>query len=137
MIDPGTGQPYIPTPSYFLGGFDTYDREETLGEALEAFDPNDPIDRKSLVLAYCLTDLCEIPYRQKYLLVKCLESALFDRDYDFQALLENDPEECSSLPSGWDKMENPRAFFEDIYRLASEEWKDDLHKASLEDQSTW
>jgi len=28
-------------------------------------------------------------------------------------------------------------FFEDIYRLASEEWRDDLHKASLEDQSVW
>lgn len=30
-----------------------------------------------------------------------------------------------------------RDFFADILRLANEEWKDDLYKASLEDQSTW
>jgi hypothetical protein len=34
-------------------------------------------------------------------------------------------------------MENTRVFFEDIYRLATIEWKEDLQKASLEDQSTW
>jgi hypothetical protein len=39
----------------------------------------------------------------------------------------------------WDETEivDPRGFFADIYRLANEVWKDDLQKASLEDQSTW
>lgn len=137
MIDSGTGHPYIPAPSYFLGGFDIYDREETLGGELDAFNPNDPIDRKSLVLEYCLVELSELSYRHKYLLVDCLDKALRDTNYDFQALFENDPEEYSSLPSGWDKMDNPRAFFEEIFRLAVVEWKEDLQKASLEDQSTW
>ena len=38
----------------------------------------------------------------------------------------------------WDETEidDPRLFFADILRLANEEWKDDLYKASLEDQST-
>jgi hypothetical protein len=140
MIDPDTGDTYAPTPSYFLGAFDVYDREEELGEELEAFDPNDPIDREVLILVYCLRDLGELgefSYRKKLLMVSCLETALLNKDYDFQALLEDDPEEFSSFPSGWDTMENPRLFFEDILRLANEKWKDDLQKASMEDQSTW
>ena len=56
LIDPGTEQPYIPTPSYFLGCFDIYDREETLGEELEKYDTNNAIDRERLILKYCLTN---------------------------------------------------------------------------------
>ena len=135
FIDPGTGQPYIPTPSYFLGCFDIYDREETLGEELEGFDPNDPTDREELILKYCLPR--KRSYRQRFLLYKCLEEALQDRNYDFQSLLKYDPEAYSSFPDGWDEMKNTRAFFEDIFRLATVVWEDDLQKASLEDQSTW
>ncbi|MGF6151506.1 hypothetical protein [Pseudomonas fluorescens] len=135
LIDPGTGKPYLPTPSYFLGCFDIYDREETLGEELEKFDPNNPADREELILKYSLPR--KRTYRQRFLLYKCLEEALQNEDYDFESLLAHDPESYSSFPDGWDEMENPRGFFEDIYRLASEAWKDDLHKASLEDQSTW
>ncbi|MFW0756593.1 hypothetical protein ACN1C3_17920 [Pseudomonas sp. H11T01] len=137
LIDPGTGKPYVPTPSYFLGCFDIYDREETLGEELEKYDPDKPADREILILKYCLSKRWKLPYRQKFLLVECLKEALLDKSYDFQSLLAYDPEEFSSLPPGWDEMENPRVFFEDIFRLASEEWKADLYKASLEDQSTW
>ncbi len=135
LIDPGTEQPYVPTPSYFLGCFDIYDREETLGEELEQFDPNNPADREELILKYCLTR--KRSYRHRFLLYKCLEEALQDEAYDFKSLLAYDPEAYSSFPYGWDEMENTRAFFEDIFRLATLEWKDDLQKASLEDQSTW
>ncbi|EJM21612.1 hypothetical protein PMI22_01755 [Pseudomonas sp. GM21] len=135
LIDPGTEQPYVPTPSYFLGCFDIYDREETLGEELEQFDPNNPADREELILKYCLTR--KRSYRHRFLLYKCLEEALQDAAYDFKSLLAYDPEAYSSFPCGWDEMDNTRAFFEDIFRLATLEWKDDLQKASLEDQSTW
>lgn len=135
LVDPGAGQPYIPTPSYFLGRFDIYDREETQGEELEGFDPNDPTDREALILKYCLPR--KRSYRQRFLLYKCLEEALQDRSYDFQSLLKYDPEAYSSFPDGWDEMKNTRAFFEDIFRLATVVWEDDLQKASLEDQSTW
>jgi hypothetical protein len=135
FIDPDTQQPYIPTPSYFLGCFDIYDREETLGEELERFEPNDPTDREELILKYCLPR--KRSYRQRFLLYKCLEEALQDKNYDFQSLLKYDPEAYSSFPDGWDEMKDTRAFFEDIFRLATVEWKDDLQKASLEDQSTW
>ena len=135
LIDPGTEQPYVPTPSYFLGCFDIYDREETLGEELEQFDPNNPADREELILKYCLTR--KRSYRHRFLLYKCLEEALQDAAYDFKSLLAYDPEAYSSFPCGWDEMDNTRAFFEDIFRLATLEWKDDLQKASLEDQSSW
>lgn len=135
MIDPESGQLYIPTPSYFLGCFDIYDREETLGEELEEFDPNREEDREVLILKYCLPR--RRSYRQRFLLYKCLEKALQDDDYDFESLFKYDPEECSSFPDGWDEMEDARMFFEDIFRLASIAWKDDLEKANLEDQSSW
>jgi hypothetical protein len=135
LIDPGTGKPYIPTPSYFLGCFDIYDREETLGEELEQYDPNIASDREALILKYCLPR--KRSYRQRFLLYKCLEEALRDKNYDFQSLMKYDPEAYSSFPDGWDEMENTRAFFEDILRLATVEWNDDLQKAAREDQSTW
>jgi hypothetical protein len=135
FIDPGTELPYIPVPSYFLGCFDIYDREETLGEELNLFDPNDAADREFLIINYSLEG--KRSYREKFLLYKCLELALLDDNYDFQALLEHDSHECSSLPDGWDRMDDPRVFFEDIYRLASEAWKDDISKAEVEDKSTW
>ena len=135
FIDIDDGQPFRPTPSFFLGGVDIYDREETLGEELEKLDPNNPIDREEIILKYCLPT--RKSYRHKYVVFKCLDEALQDESYDFQSLLKYDPEAYSSFPDGWDEMENTRAFFEDIFRLATVVWKDDLQKASLEDQATW
>jgi hypothetical protein len=127
----------MPTPAYFLGCFDIYDREETLGEELEKFDPNDPLDREVLILNYSLSKRWRITYRQKFLLYKSLEDALRDSSYDFQALLEHDSQTCSSFPNGWDTMNSPRVFFEDIYKIATKVWADDLRKAEAEDRSTW
>ncbi|MCG6578010.1 hypothetical protein EGM97_25330 [Pseudomonas sp. AF32] len=134
-IDPGTGLPYVPTPSYFLGCFDIYDREETLGVELDKFDPNDVSDREKLITNYSLK--VRRSYRERFLLYKCLEEALLDDSYDFHALLKHDPEEYSSFPDGWEEMDDPRAFFADIYRLASDVWNDDIRKAEAEDRSTW
>ena len=135
MIDEGTRLPYLPTPSYFLGCFNIYDREETLGEELEQFNPNDPLHRQQLILNYCLVR--NRTYKHRFLLYKCLREALQDKEYDFQSLFKHDPEEYSSFPNGWDEIENARGFFEDICRLAAVKWKEDLQKALLEDPSTW
>lgn len=137
LIDENSGALYLPTPSYFLGGFDIYDREETLGVELEKYDPEDQEDRIKLIENYCLNRYKNISYRHKFALLKSLENALLDSTYDFNALLEDDPEEHSSLPSGWDKMKNPRAFFEEIFRLANIHWKKDLALASIENQIDW
>lgn len=135
LIDPETSKPYLPSPAYFLCCFDVYDREETLGEELEKYNPNAAVDRESLILKYCMP--MKRSYRQKFLLVECLKLALLEEDYDFQSLFQYDPEAYSSFPDGWDEMDNSRVFFEDIYRLAMVEWAADLSKASLEDQATW
>ncbi|WP_371355036.1 hypothetical protein [Pseudomonas chlororaphis] len=137
LLDKDSGTPYLPTPAYFLGGFDIYDREETLGVELEAYNPENPKARIELIEKYCLNRYEKISYRHKFVLLKSLENALLDKSFDFKKLLEDDPEEYSSLPSGWDEMRNPKAFFKEIFRLASEKWKDDLATASIEDPSTW
>jgi hypothetical protein len=135
LIDPETSKPYLPSPAYFLCCFDVYDREETLGEELEKYNPNAAVDRERLILKYCMP--MKRSYRQKFLLVECLKLALLEEDYDFQSLFKYDPEAYSSFPDGWDEMDNSRFFFEDIHRLAMVEWAADLSKASLEDQATW
>jgi len=40
---------FIITPAYFLGDFDVYDREESLGEYLSKFNPNN-FEDLSLIL---------------------------------------------------------------------------------------
>ncbi|PKA67935.1 hypothetical protein ATI02_0654 [Pseudomonas baetica] len=135
FIDPETLKPYLPSPAYFLCCFDVYDREETLGEELEKYNPNVAADRRELILRYCMP--MKRSYRQKFLLVQCLEFALEEKGYDFKSLFQYDPEAYSSFPDGWDEMDDSRIFFEDIYRLAMIEWAEDLRKASLEDQATW
>jgi len=135
--DEKSGTLFLPAPSYFLGGFDIYDREETLGVELENYDPEDPQDRIELIENHCLNRYENTSYKHKFALLKSLENALLDRNFDFSALFEDTPEEYSSLPSGWDEMKNPKAFFEEIFRLASEKWKEDLTRASAEYPSTW
>jgi hypothetical protein len=135
FIDPATSKPYLPNPAYFLCCFDVYDREETLGEELERYDPNVAADREELILKYCMP--MKRSYRQKFLLVECLAFALQDREYDFESLFRYDSEACSSFPDGWDEMVSTRLFFEEIYRLAMIEWAEDLTNASLEDRATW
>lgn len=137
MIDPYSGTPYTPTLYYFLGGFDIYDREETLGKELSKYDPNIASDRHKLITQYFLPRHLNSSYREKYLLFTCLKEALSEREYDFQAIFEDDPEEYSSLPPYWDEMESPRAFFEDIYKIISNEWHLEISKASKEDTNDW
>lgn len=71
------------------------------------------------------------------MLFKILEEALSVSGFDFSVQFESDYDANTHL--AWDETEidDPRGFFEEIYRLAREEWKGDLHTASLEDQSKW
>jgi hypothetical protein len=128
---------YRPTVRGIIGVFDIYDREETLGVELEKFDMDNASDRKALAKKYIAIGNDYLSYRHKFLLVAVLETALNNESYDFQALLEHDCESTNLFPDGWDEMKSPRAFFEDIYSVLSDEWKDQLLKASLEGQSTW
>lgn len=134
---PFLDQPYIPNIELFLGGIEIYDREDTLGEELWLLDPNSAHDRESIIKKYIIPDLRYLSYRHRYTLLESLKAAVQDSKFDFTSLFQSKPEEHTSLAWEAPEVENPRVFFEDILRIASEIWKDDLAKAEIEDQSTW
>lgn len=128
---------YVPTLYHFLGPFDVYDREHTLGVELDAWDMNDPDQRAALIRRDITGQYKELSYRHRHALVAVLAQALHDPAYDFQAILEHDPDSTHALPALWDDMADPRAFFADIYRLVQQDWGDDLARAAAEDPSGW
>ncbi|MGE8097457.1 hypothetical protein [Pseudomonas fluorescens] len=137
LRDPFLNEEFEPDLMWFIGVFDVYDREETLGAELEVYDPDNATDRAVLISKYSL-NLNYLSYRHKFVLVEALAGKLSDQSYDFQHLFEIDEEEAASWPRGeWYRLKDPRGFLQDVYMLALEAWKSDLHNASLEDQSTW
>lgn len=133
IIYAGSGKPFVPVPSFFIGCFDTYDREETWGAELNQYDPNDPTDRHRLAriaIAKMMRFENESP-QHLWLLARALEDALNDPDYDFAAILKDDEENCFFLPWVWE-IKNPRDLFAEILLVAKEEWKESLEQASRE-----
>ncbi|WP_248744665.1 MULTISPECIES: hypothetical protein [unclassified Pseudomonas] len=137
LKDPYLNEEFEPDLMWFIGVFDVYDREGTRGAELEVYNPNDSADRELLVRKYCL-NLPYLSYRHKLVLVESLELLLLEQNYDFQELFEVDEYEAASWPRGeWYSLEDPRGFFQDIYKFAKEAWGEDLAKAAGEDRSTW
>jgi hypothetical protein len=137
LKDPYLSQEFEPGLTWFIGVFDVYDREETRGLELEVYNPNDSTDRELLVRKYCL-NLPYLSYRHKLVLFEYLEMVLQDQNYEFQKLFEIDESETASWPRGeWYSLEDPRGFFQELYRFAKEAWGEDLAKAAGEDRSTW
>lgn len=137
LRDPFLHEEFLPDLMWFIGVFDVYDREETLGAELEVYDPNNKVDRADLIKKQSLNLGC-LTYRHKLVLVRYLADKLNDESYDFQALFDIDEDEAASWPrSEWYELENPRGFLEHVYALAQEVWKDDLLKATLEDRTNW
>ena len=134
---PWVDVPYEPTLYHFLGPFDVYDREETLGVELDAWDMNDATQRAALIRRDITSQYKGLSYRHRHALVAVLAQALQDPDYDFQAILEHDPDGTHALPALWDDMADPRAFLADIYRLVQQDWRDDLARAAAEDPPGW
>lgn len=138
LFHPSSDQiPFDASLYYFMGIFDIYDQEETKGKELARYNPNNSDDRKILILKYCLDPHNKLSYRHRYKLVESLSLALNMKNYNFRSYFEDDPDEYSTM--AWDEtqIDDPRTFFSEIYRLANDAWKEDLRKASLEDQSTW
>ncbi|SSB97664.1 hypothetical protein SAMN04488697_108303 [Pseudomonas sp. 43mfcvi1.1] len=137
LKDPFINEEFVPDLMWFIGQFDVYDREETLGEILEAYNPDDECDRSELIGKYGLNLDC-LSYRHKYVLVRFLGDKLNDQDFDFQSLFEIDEGCAGSWPRGeWYNLKNPKEFLRSVYVLAKEAWKEDLKKAALEDPTTW
>lgn len=138
LKEPGSNQPFNPTLNYFLGVFDTYDLEETLGIELNKYDPNNSEDMQKLARKSInsLKWITNESYHYSWVLVNLLEKALNNPSYDFSYIFKNDEDNCFFLPWEWN-IKDPRGFFEEILKVAKEEWKEDLEKASKEDPSTW
>ncbi|WP_411385359.1 hypothetical protein [Pseudomonas sp. MPB03] len=137
LMHPFLDRPYDPQIGHFLGGFEIYDCEETLGEELSQYDLECAEDRKKLIYKYVVHRFRNLSYRHKFLFFCVLAIALDDPEYDFGEVFEHEVVSHSALPPGWDEMEDCRVFFEDIYKYLAEEWSEELDKASQEDPATW
>lgn len=137
LMHPFVDIPYDPKLLNFLSGIEIYGREETLGKELQKYNPNTPEDLDIIVRKYILPDLNFLSYRHKYRIFHYLNECLNDPCTNFKNVFV--PTHDDFLYYMWDESEikDPRGFFESIFKSAREFWEEDLHKASLEDQSTW
>ncbi|AUG06948.1 hypothetical protein CXQ82_10285 [Pseudomonas sp. S09G 359] len=134
---PFTNTPYTPNISHILGAISIYDLEDTIGKELWKHDPNNEKDRETIIVSFILKDLMYLSYRHRFMLISALKDALDSPDFDFAKEFESDYDEYITMAWNETEIADPRGFFADIYRLANEAWRDDLQKASHEDQSTW
>lgn len=137
LMHPYLDVPYNPRLKHFLGGFDIYDREETLGSELAEYDPECPSDRVGLISKFVVKRFSGLTYRHKFVLFSVLGEALDGEMSDLAKVFKHDPFSHSLLPFGWNEMKDPKSFFEHIYSILSKVWTDDLYLASQEDCSTW
>ena len=115
--------PYTPNISHILGALSIYDLEDTVGKELWKYDPNNEKDREKIIISFVLKDLMYLSYRHRFVLMAALRDVLDKPDFDFSKKFESDYDEYITM--AWDEIEiaDPRGFFADIYRLASEVWK--------------
>ncbi|AUI88396.1 hypothetical protein BS333_18885 [Vibrio azureus] len=120
---PETSMDFNPTPAFCLGGFNVYDRDDSLGEFLNQFDPNDPEQLAAALDDRLFSGCIEIEFSpaHKKEIMEVLKEALMDSDYNFESLLEDDPDDYYYLPIEWE-IKNPRKFFEFVYLKMYEKW---------------
>ena len=116
MVEPllhlGSHIEFTPSPAFLLAPFNIYDREESLGLELAAYDPNDPEQLQQLLDTHFFPpwDQGAWTAAHKVALSHALHSALQNPQHDFASLLEDDDNDCFYLPSSW-HIQNPRQFF--------------------------
>jgi hypothetical protein len=122
------------TPSYFIGDFDIYDREDSLGEYLNKFDPNDKKQLQALLIERFFKGprVAKLTVEHKAELMKVLIESLKSDDFDFDSILTQDrePGDYFELPWDWD-FERPRYYFEEVYRLAIEFWGNEILESGV------
>lgn len=136
---PSTDLPYNPQVSHLLCGIEIYDREETLGEELWRYNPNDEKDREEIIKNYILPAIENISYRHRFVLYNVLKEALENSNFDFSELFETDYDSDDYTCTAWDssEIENPKGFFIEIFEFITNRWADDLNRAASEDESSW
>ncbi|WP_445366213.1 hypothetical protein ACJJJB_10680 [Microbulbifer sp. ANSA001] len=129
---PKSKMAFEPSPGWFLGPFDIYDREESLGEKLNEYDPLESNQLQNLFDEYFFKE-CGYATKHKAAMVKCLVEALSEDAYDFSIHLPNyeDEENYFFLPSSWE-FSRPRYIFEQAYIASVRHWGNELKETGLE-----
>ncbi|CCN72628.1 hypothetical protein [Vibrio nigripulchritudo] len=128
---PNSDVDFVITPAFFLGDFDIYDREESLGEYLERFDPNDSKQLR-IVLEEKLINggrFNMLSTMHKYVILNELAIALSDKKYDFSEFFTSHDQHFS-LPWTWN-IDNPRNFFEVVYEKIYDAWNVEISSSGL------
>lgn len=114
---------FVISPGYFIGDFDVYDREETVGVRLAQIDPNDEDQMRSAMddFFFAGARVSMLTAEHKAELLRVLASALEDGNYEFDSLVRYDLGHGFSLPAEWE-IRDTRKFFSQIYRLAVQRW---------------
>ena len=114
---------FVVSPGYFIGDFDVYDREETVGVRLAQIDPNDEDQMRSAMYDFFFAGarVSMLTAEHKAELLRVLASALEDGNYEFDSLVRYDLGHGFSLPAEWE-IRDTRKFFSQIYRLAVQRW---------------
>jgi hypothetical protein len=121
---PNSSADFIASPAYFIGGFDIYDREETLGTVLNRYDPNDDSQLIELMNAYFFDSVrvFDLSAAHKTELLRVLRESLQDKDYDFETIVQDGGKSgYFYLPFEW-TIDNPRQFFARIYQIVAARW---------------
>lgn len=123
---PNSSLDFKPSLGWFLGAFDVYDREETLGEKLDRVDPLDPVQLQQLFDQFVFAHIDEAhgyTAEHKAEIVKCLVAALRKETYDFSAHLPDYEDGANDffLPSSW-AFPRPRYVFEQAYLATVRHW---------------
>ncbi|MFB2735381.1 hypothetical protein [Shewanella mangrovisoli] len=125
LLHPDSDIPFHPNPGWFLGAFNCYDREETLGETLNRYDPLDPAQLQGLYDAYVFDEFNEqsgFTSAHRAAMATNLIAALSETKHDFAAYLaidESEEEWC--FPSEW-AFPEPRYPFEQAYLALLRHW---------------
>ena len=130
LTHPKSELDFRPSPIFFLGPFDVYDREESLGAELDSYDPNSRSDQQRLFDQYVFprwTALYGYTLSHRLALAKTLIYSLQDANYNFSALIE-DSSEHFCLPSSW-IIKDPREFFCSAYVALLRHWRTELQQA--------
>jgi len=132
---PNSTMTFDPNPGWFLGPFDIYDREDSLGENLNKYDPLEPDQLQKLFDEYFFNHIDKehgYTVEHKAAIVNCLIEALNKDTYDFSQHLPNyeDEENYFFLPSNWE-FPRPRYIFEQAYMASARHWGKELKEVGL------
>ncbi|WP_394133504.1 hypothetical protein [Marinobacter nauticus] len=129
---PNSNCEFKPSLAFFLGEFDIYDREESLGGYLNGFDPNDrkQVRLLSEQLFFNGARVKSLTAEHKKVLFELLVEALGEPDHDFRSVFDMDEDDCFCQPFDWE-INDYRLFFEKFYRLAINHWGDELRALNV------